>query len=364
MHTLHSTRRRGTLLVGVALSAALILSGCTADAEDTESSTQGNTTESSLLPAAEGVTEYPLTLETAWGETVLEERPDRISLVGVGSEIELLALLDVTPTGAPDTAGDADLTVYPWAVDLLGAPVESTWEWSYDNPAPAESIAASDPDLIIADSTTTDEIYAKLSAIAPVLYVGEDDMTWDEQITEIGEALDLSAAANDEITADGEYWETFRADHAEFQGATLTYFIVWGGDYGAAVGNTPGSAAEQGFSNWGFETNPQLAEFVDVSEISAELLPLLDADLVIGYDSSSGDFDDLVSSPLFTELSAVKSGAYVKFSYDTDGSSLLINDEPLDFQGHLGQALNGVTGPLGARYAAEALAPYFANALS
>lgn len=359
MSSSQTTPRRVAALVGGALAAALALTGCSTSGGGTAPAAESD----GRLPAAEGETSYPLVLESPWGETTLEERPERISLIGPGAEIELLADLGVSPTGAPDTAGDPDLTVYPWAVDLLEVPVESTWEWSYEDPAPAESVAASDPDLIIADSTTTEEIYAKLSAIAPVLYVGDLD-DWKLQIADIAEVLDLPARAETAIEEDDEYWRDFRKDHPRFQGTTITYFVVFGGEYGSFVGNTPGSAAEQNFSNWGFETNPQLAAFGDDIDISNELVSVLDADLLVGLASGPEAYEDLVGLPLFQQLPAVQNGHFLTIEVNSyaDGE-IAVNGEKVDFAGHIGQALNGYTGPLGARYAAEALAPQFEKAL-
>lgn len=359
MSSLQSTRRRVAGLVGGVLTATLLLSGCSTPASENASDGEA----ASRLPAAEGSTTYPLVLESPWGETTLEERPERISLVGPGAEIELLADLGVTPTGAADSAGDPDATVYPWALDLLDAPVEKTWTWSYDDPAPAESVAASEPDLIIADNTTTEEIYAKLSAIAPVLYVGDID-DWKEQIVEIADALDLSDAAEEAIADDEEYWTAFREEHPGFQGRTVTYFVVFGGEYGSFVGNTPDSAAERNFANWGFAPNPALAGFDGDQDISNELVSLLDADLLVGLASGAEAYAELVALPLFQQLPAVQDGRFLTIEVDSyaDGE-ISVAGTKVDFVGHIGQALNGYTGPLGARYAAEALAPLFEKAL-
>ena len=86
MSSLQSTRRRVAGLVGGVLTAALLLSGCSTPASENASDGEA----ASRLPAAEGSTTYPLVLESPWGETTLEERPERISLVGPGAEIELL----------------------------------------------------------------------------------------------------------------------------------------------------------------------------------------------------------------------------------------------------------------------------------
>src|SRR5262245_55277299 len=70
------TRRRFAML-GAAVPAMIAFAsyGRVASAAQAtpEASTQG-----SLLPPAEGMTQYPLTLNTAWGEVTIPERPERV----------------------------------------------------------------------------------------------------------------------------------------------------------------------------------------------------------------------------------------------------------------------------------------------
>ncbi|MER2207436.1 MAG: ABC transporter substrate-binding protein, partial [Rhodococcus sp. (in: high G+C Gram-positive bacteria)] len=71
MTVLRTRRSRITGLIGVALAAALLVTGCSAPAEDSKTASSPNS-EGSALPAAEGTTTDPLTLESPYGTSVLE----------------------------------------------------------------------------------------------------------------------------------------------------------------------------------------------------------------------------------------------------------------------------------------------------
>lgn len=93
-------RRTGiTLIALTATTAAPALSACSpsspANEAETASTAQGA---SVLLPEGEGSTQYPLTLETPFGHTVLDKRPERVAVVSaVVVDTESLLALDAVP---------------------------------------------------------------------------------------------------------------------------------------------------------------------------------------------------------------------------------------------------------------------------
>ena len=100
-----------TAIIG-ASTAALLVAGCagvdvSADAPADE-----------LLPTAEGITSYPLTLESPFGESVLEERPgERIAVIGGGGELASALAIGIEPV----IAGNAELAwLEPYAAELGG----------------------------------------------------------------------------------------------------------------------------------------------------------------------------------------------------------------------------------------------------
>ena len=97
MTVLRTRRSRIIGLIGAALAAALLVSGCSASAENSKTaSTPGS--EGNALPAAEGTTTYPLTLESPYGTSILEKRPERVAaIVPNAVDTEMLLALGVKP---------------------------------------------------------------------------------------------------------------------------------------------------------------------------------------------------------------------------------------------------------------------------
>ncbi|WP_287220865.1 hypothetical protein [Rhodococcus sp. (in: high G+C Gram-positive bacteria)] len=78
--TTRSAHRRTRALVAAGAALLVAVTGCSSS-QDTASD-DAATASDTFLPEAEGTTTYPLTLHTPYGETVLEERPERIAIVG------------------------------------------------------------------------------------------------------------------------------------------------------------------------------------------------------------------------------------------------------------------------------------------
>ncbi|WP_435277948.1 ABC transporter substrate-binding protein [Rhodococcus yananensis] len=350
--TVFTATRRTRAFFTAAVTGVLVLTGCsTDDAADTAHT-------DSVLPAAEGVTQYPLTLTTPWGDTVLEERPERIAAIAPdGSTSELLAVLGVEPVIAPSTTERATV----WVPDVAPGEPE-TYELDYDNPYPAEAIAAADPDLIVmVGGWEPEDSYERLSAIAPVLAgETEDDFAagWEDRLRIIAEALDLSNAAEEFIAEQEGFYADFRAQHPEFAGKTATFALYYGGGYGLAYSSWAGSDVEQLFLDLGFAANPIAAEFVEDDAVSNELIGKLDADVLILVDNSEGHIDEITSQPLFQNIPAVRDGRWALVENLSQQRSAYVHDG-VEHEGNLPWALSG-SNPLAARWASEQLVPIVA----
>ncbi|MFT4215384.1 MAG: ABC transporter substrate-binding protein [Microbacterium sp.] len=339
--------------MAAALAAALLLSGCSGGA-DAESATDSGST--SLLPAAEGVTQYPLALTTTWGETSLEERPERIAVVNsYGTDVELLASIGVSPVLAPDTFERS-----VWTLDALAHEVETVYAYDDAEPYPYEAVAASEPDLIIVTAEDIGaEAYERLSAIAPVLAAETSDdivATWQDRLGQIAAALDLSDAAAEVVDGYDQYFSDVRADNPEFEGLTATYLVVFGSEWGIEYYSGTGSTVESLFLSLGFSANPLAEQFDDQrTTVSTELISQVDADVLVvannTQDLERTEFDELLTSQsLFQQLDAVKNDHVVIF--DNAGSSYVFDGE--ESEGNIAWAL-GYPGPLSTQWAAERL---------
>lgn len=322
--TMHSWRR-ASAAASVILASALVLSGCAnTDDPDNVDESEDNTTES-LLPPAEGNTEYPLTLTTWLGETVLEERPERVAVIGFSPNFDALQVLDVTP-------------VYTIADDVEGAYRDAEWFSQIEfvdtahrgDPINFEGIAATDPDVIVAvNSLYEAEDYERLSEIAPVIEnpeeIAGDQVEWQETQRLIGEALDLSDASEQVVTEAEEAIAATAADHPEFEGNTITIAYNYGPEYGTEYYTVAGGTAESILGLLGFEPNPLAEEFVNDATVSDENQSHLDADVLMMFYADDEVRETHESMPLFQDVSAVAEGRYVSLTFN-DESDLVAAD--------------------------------------
>lgn len=299
--------RRTATTLALALTAALTLTSC-APADD--AATSGD---AALLPAAEGTTSYPLTLETPYGQTVLEERPERIAVIGgLGDEDAVLALGVAPVVGIEGSAwawlegtraDETQATVDPWADALQ-----------------IETIAAAEPDLIVASTYAgIADSFERLSVVAPVLVVepvADYEWDWRELTREVGRALDLSAAAEEVVAATDARVADAAAAHPEYAGRTVSILINRGATAGIEFVNVQGSTGEELLSELGFAPHPKAAELAasEFGEVSLENLSLVDADaIVVAEHGGEGTPEEaktwLEASPLYQNLGAVQRGA-------------------------------------------------------
>ncbi|MCW5717528.1 MAG: iron-siderophore ABC transporter substrate-binding protein [Bauldia sp.] len=121
---------------------------------------------------AQDATQYPITIQHAFGETVLTAKPERIATVNWANH-EVPLALGVVPVGfAAANFGDDDGDgLLPWVTERLeelGAAVPVLFDEG--DGIDFEAVAATEPDVILAAySGLTRQDYDTLSQIAPVI---------------------------------------------------------------------------------------------------------------------------------------------------------------------------------------------------
>ncbi len=290
-------------LVALGAITALTLTGCAATPA-ADDATSG---------AADGA--FPVTIEHAFGETVIESEPERVVTLGWGSADASIAL-GVIPVAMPfqSYAGDEN-GMLPWiaeALDEAGAETPVIFPDSGEEPA-YEEIAEADPDVILAAySGITAEQYELLSEIALVVaYPGEAWSTpWRDLIDIVGTALGRSdEAAELQTSIDSQLSEAADA-HPEFAGQTLA--AVWD------VGGTfyvykPEDPRVEFMLDLGFVSAPAVDE-LDTGEatffytLSYEQLDKLSSDVLVSYGSTQDEQDAFLESTYAGLIPAVQSG--------------------------------------------------------
>ncbi|WP_091032782.1 iron-siderophore ABC transporter substrate-binding protein [Microbacterium oxydans] len=191
------------LAIGAAAALAVGLSACASSAPESTGTAGGN-------PASADA--FPVTVEHAYGETTITEKPERIATVAWANH-EVPLALGIVPVGMSKASwGDDDGNgVLPWVeekLDELGA--ETPVLFDETDGIDYEAVADTEPDVILAAySGLSQEEYDTLSKIAPV--VAFPEVKWgtsvDDMIEMNSKALGLEDEGDaliDELHADAE----------------------------------------------------------------------------------------------------------------------------------------------------------------
>ena len=190
--------RRMLLAISTLCVALAASTGAATAATDTTA--PGSTEPATDNTGAGGEAAYPVTIAHKYGETTVDGFPERIAVVGLLEQDALIGL-GVVPVATTEWFGEHPGAVWPWAADeleALGAEppvvVGGSAEMNF------ESVAAQDPDLILAlYSGLTAEDYELLSAIAPTIaqpgeYI-DYGIPWDELTLTVGQVIGKSDEA-------------------------------------------------------------------------------------------------------------------------------------------------------------------------
>jgi iron complex transport system substrate-binding protein len=333
-------RRQWGAWMAVAVLAASGLAACGGDdgaAGSDEAPADGDT------GAAEA---FPVTIEHKYGETVIEEAPERVVSVGFTDQDFLLAL-DVVPVGIRDWYGDQPHAVWPWAQDELGdaePEVLSADELNF------EAVAALQPDLIVGVSSgMTAEEYETLSAIAPTLAQSDEyvdyGVPWQAATRAIGEAVGKADEAEALVEEVEGLFTAARAEHPEFEGASgIVAFVMDANEVG---GYSDQDTRSRLLTDLGFEIPQEIIDLAGDSfyaSFSGENIERLDADLVVWVAGDDEVLAQIKASPLRDALRAVTEGREVFLDVEIGGAA-------------------GFSSPLSLPYLLEELVPRFAAAV-
>ncbi|WP_072807523.1 iron-siderophore ABC transporter substrate-binding protein [Rhodococcoides yunnanense] len=285
----------GCAILGLATG---FVTSCSSESNDSPDTT------TAANSAADGVTEYPLTLTTPYGETTLDAAPERIVTLGWGDETDALLALGIVPVASPLSSGGYDW-VKPISDDLFEVDA-----YNLD----FEELQELSPDLIV---NLTDDIsadYDRLSQIAPVLTYSSDQGTirdWRESLELIGTTVDRENKADELIAEVDSKIAAAKDANPEFEGKTLTYAMDYGGDTGIWYQTFDGSAPQKLFQSLGFAAPADADDFSEgAQEVSNERLDVLDSDVILISAVREGNLDAFEKSAVFRELPGVKGGGY------------------------------------------------------
>ncbi|MCB7520804.1 ABC transporter substrate-binding protein [[Clostridium] hylemonae] len=223
------TKKWISILLGAALSA-FVLAGCGGSGAQTPAG------ESDAKETAGSKGDYPLVISHAFGETVIESRPENIVTIGWENQDTPLAL-GVVPTGvsAANYGKVTEHGLHPWtdeAFETLGekAPVVFDDIDGLDY----EAISDAKPDVILAAySGITEEEYNLLSAIAPVAaYPGTPWQTyWRDQTILNAEGMGMKKEGEAKVAEVDALIKDKTEEYPELAGTKTAFFWISPDDF-------------------------------------------------------------------------------------------------------------------------------------
>ena len=264
---------------------------------------------------------YPIVINHAFGETVIESKPERIVTLAWANQDAVLAL-GITPVGvsAANYGMMTENRLHLWtdeAFKKLGVETPNVFHdetgWDY------EAVAACEPDVIIASySGFTEEEYNLLSEIAPVVPFVETawKTSWREQTIVNATAMGMKEEGEALVEETDALIKEKVSEHPEFEGKKAAYFWISQDDMSVFYAYLPNDPRASYLNDLGLETPESILSLAESTEafsvtISRENTDLLnDVDIMVVY-GDEGLLEALQADPLMMRIPAVQNGAVV-----------------------------------------------------
>ncbi|MFE8700792.1 iron-siderophore ABC transporter substrate-binding protein [Cytobacillus sp. FJAT-54145] len=309
-----------TTLLMTMLMVALV--GCSSQETSTESesaSTEESKTETATSEE-ESKTEYPITIKHALGETVIEEKPERVVSISWANHDVVLAL-GVVPVGfsAANYGVQDDSGMLPWTAEKLKELGEENPTIFQDTDGlDFEAISDANPDVILAAySGITPEEYETLSQIAPVVAYQTSPWvaSWREQVTYNSMGMGMEEEGK-QLIADTEKLIQDKAnEHPELKGKKAAFVSLNAADLSKFYIYSPTDPRGAFLAELGMEypesITSQVPEGSFYIEVSAENADMLnDADIFVSY-GNDDTLAALQADPILGKIPAVERGSVV-----------------------------------------------------
>lgn len=309
-------------LCSAVVACAVLMTGCSATTTEERKNDIQNTSG-----------EYPIKIQHAYGETVIESEPKNIATISWGNHDVPLAL-GVVPVGVSKANyGKSDENgLLPWTAQKykeLG--VEKPVVYDDIDGLDYEAISDSNPDVILAAySGITQEEYDLLSQIAPVVAYPKNawQTLWREQITMDATAMGKQAEGEKLVKDLDALIKEKTANYTDLKGKTAVFCYFNPADLGKFYIYLPTDPRAAYLTDLGLSFPESISKLGADSfsiEVSAENIDVLkDADILVAYGN-----DDLLkalqSDALLGTVPAVKNGAVALIE---DGSVLSASCTP------------------------------------
>ncbi|MBN6888505.1 iron-siderophore transport system substrate-binding protein [Cytobacillus horneckiae] len=303
------------LLVSTAMFALIGCSNQLSTSNDAESK------EKETSASKEADSEYPIVIEHAFGETVIEEKPERVATVQWANHDVVLAL-GVVPVGfsAANFGVEDDSGLLPWTAQKLEElGVDKPNVFQDTDGLDFEAISDSNPDVILASySGITKEDYDILSQIAPVVAYPTSPWTtsWREQVMLNATGMGMKADGEQLIKDTESLIKEQTEKHPEMQGKKVAWVNFSATDMSGLHLYTPADPRVSFLKELGMDYPESITDMIENDtdyslQLSAENADVLsDADIIIGYGDDSL-YEAVKADSRLGQIKAIERGSVV-----------------------------------------------------
>ncbi|WP_046176767.1 iron-siderophore ABC transporter substrate-binding protein [Domibacillus indicus] len=308
-----------TLLVAMLM---IVLAGCSSQQSSSQSepaSDEASKTETA--DSGNAKTEYPIVIKHAFGESTIEEKPERVATIAWSNHDVALAL-GVVPVGfsAANYGVQDDSGMLPWTQEKLkelGAETPTIFQDT--DGLDLEAIADTNPDVILAAySGITQEEYDTLSEIAPVVAYQTSPWvaSWREQVTYNSMGMGMEKEGEQLIADTEKLIEDKASEYPEIKGKKAAFISLDGADLSKFFVYSPADPRGEFLTELGMEYPESItSEITDPNsfyiEVSAENADMLnDAEILVSYGDDK-TLAALQADPILGKIPAVERGSVV-----------------------------------------------------
>ncbi|OIJ21495.1 iron ABC transporter permease [Anaerobacillus alkalidiazotrophicus] len=304
-----------TLLITMLMFALVGCSGQQSSSEPTTSEPTNTETTDSV----EVTNEYPIVIKHAFGETVIEKKPERVATISWANHDVVLAL-DVVPVGfsAANYGVQDESGMLPWTAEKLKELGEENPNLFQDTDGlDFEAISDANPDVILAAySGITQEDYDTLSQIAPVVAyeTGPWVTSWRDQIKFNSMGMGMEEEGKQLIADTEKLIQDTANKYPEIKGKKAAFTMINATDLSKFYVYTPADPRGEFLGELGMEYPESLkVHIADPNsfyiELSAENADALnDVEVLITY-GDENTLQALQADPILGQVPAIKRGS-------------------------------------------------------
>ncbi|MGB4660969.1 MAG: iron-siderophore ABC transporter substrate-binding protein [Mobilitalea sp.] len=291
--------------------------------------------ETSTGSTSDTESEYPITIKHAFGETVIEEKPERIATISWGNQDVPLAL-GIVPIGVSQANYGVvdDSGLLPWTAEgFKSLGVEDPVIFNDTDGLNYEAISDAQPDVILAAySGITQEEYDLLSAIAPV--VAYPTLAWQtywrDQIIMDATGIGMKEEGEQLVVQLEQLIAEKMKEYPQIVGKTAAFFYFNPSDLGKFYIYLPADPRAAYLTDLGMEFPDSVLKLAEGStsfalELSSENVDLLkDVDIIIAYGDATL-LEALQADALLSTIPAIQRESVVLIE---DGTPLAASGTP------------------------------------